>query len=97
MALLHFEQDRPNVGAIVSITLIGTLVLYLFILVADVLYHVTSSQRAETMGGGMLERAQSFYAKQEEAFSDYRYIDKEKGKVALPIRRAMQLVLEEEK
>ncbi|GEM_PF-3459366 len=95
MTLKQFEADKPNVGAILSITLIGSLVIYLFILFADVLFYVTTSDKAAAMGSGQLERAEAYYAKQEEAFSSYRFLDKAKGKVALPIRRAMQLVLEE--
>ncbi len=95
MALKNFEADSPNVGTILSVTLIGSLVIYLFILLADVLFYVATSDKAAAMGGGQLERAEAYYAKQEEAFSSYRYLDRKKGKVALPIKRAMQLVLEE--
>ncbi|MBN1854130.1 MAG: hypothetical protein JW829_15490 [Pirellulales bacterium] len=58
-------------------------------------YFYTSNLATADTNGGLPTKFESILAAQETSLTDYRILDQEKGTVAIPISRAMELVVDE--
>jgi len=79
------QKDELKAGLIATVGIIGALLLILILLLAQVMFY--HAQRWEQLG--------SLTARQEALLQGYRVVDAREGVVAIPIDRAMDLVVKE--
>jgi hypothetical protein len=93
-----FNYDRRNARAGPVALVAGGIVLLLLIIVVSLryLYLVTEDQvEYDQVGSQYSETLRAIQARENEQLYHYAYIDKSKGIVRLPIDRAMELLLTE--
>jgi hypothetical protein len=91
-----FDRSEPNVR-FVAIFGAGTLVLLVVAVLALQFYYdrVLEEQVFVKVQEPVAQSLVDLRAREDEALHSYRYLDREKGTVRLPIERAMELLAEE--
>lgn len=85
-----------NVTAIAVVTFIGAVLTFAVILGLQVLYYaVANRQHEQKVVAAPTFESDSVIAEQEVKLTRYGWIDREKNQVAIPIERAMELVVRE--
>ena len=90
------RYDDPDVPASALVGIVGAIVLFLIIVGLQTLFY--RAEQAETVSKVYQTDSQALTrlrADQLEELHSYRWIDQQKGTVAIPIERAMELVVEE--
>jgi len=86
-------QDDPQSTSTVTVGIVSGLLLLLVIFGLQLLYYRMAGREAEIKTGDPAAAAAALRAEQEGLLEGgYRWIDREKGIVALPIERAMERV-----
>ena len=91
-----FDRSEPNVRAI-ALFGVGTLVL-LVVLVLGLQFYFDRTLEQEVYTQVLAPQSQlltTLHAREDEELHTYRYIDRDRGAVRLPIERAMQLLARE--
>lgn len=90
------ERDNLDIHGIVLATSVLVLATIIVVILLQIVYFVASGRqhRAKVIEVPAREAAE-LRAAQREALAGYRWIDRERGRVAVPIERAMTLVLDE--
>jgi hypothetical protein len=90
------EGADPKVGITLVVGALGVILTVVIILALQVLFYRTAQREFVTkvveVGSEKLRNAESA---QREMLEGYRWVDRENGVVALPIERAMELIVEE--
>ncbi len=90
--------DEINVKTIFLVTFISLLIFVELIVGAQVFYYnVKNSQHVQKVVSQPSQQLNSHLADQVETLNSYRWVDQEKQIVAIPIDRAMQLMVEDAK
>ncbi|MGE5648183.1 MAG: hypothetical protein ACM336_20590 [Acidobacteriota bacterium] len=91
-----FERSEPRAGFIAAIGGAIMVLLVLVVLGVQTYYdHVRDQQIFVKQLEPVSEDLKALRAREAEQLHSYRYIDRAKGTVRLPIERAMDLVVEE--
>jgi len=91
------DSGDPDPIATVAVGVIGTLVVILIVLVLQVLYYRTEASELQSKVYSQPPHALlQLRAEQQERLRSYRWVDKGSGVLAIPIERAMELVVREE-
>ncbi len=89
-------KDNLDNGLIVTIgVVLVVLVFVLILLVQGWFYKAQQDEHVRKVIAPRSETLASVIAAQQEALHRYRLVDAESGRVAMPIERAMQLVVRE--
>lgn len=90
------QQDRVNTGGVAAVGLIGTVLTTAIILGLQVMYHaMTDAERARKDSPSASPVLAAELTRQRARLTGYRVVDPAKGVVAIPIDRAMDLVVRE--
>ena len=90
------EQDRINTGAVTLVGGVGTVILILIVLGLQVMfYSMTDAEKARKDSPIASPALVAELTRQREKLDGYRWVDEKKGVVAIPIARAMDLVVRE--
>ncbi|HEY1204920.1 MAG: hypothetical protein ABSH46_07020 [Bryobacteraceae bacterium] len=91
-----FETSEPRSGAIALIGAATVILLVLIIFGVQAYYdHARDQQIFVKQLQPVSEDLKALHAREDADLNSYRYIDRAKGTVRLPINRAMDLVVEE--
>ncbi len=90
------QKDELKAGLIFTVGIIGALLLILILLLAQVMfYHAQRWEERGKVEQARWEQLVSLTARQEALLQGYRVVDAREGVVAIPIDRAMDLVVKE--
>jgi hypothetical protein len=90
------DGDDPRAAPTFLIGIIGTILVIVTIFLLEALYHNTIvAERERKDAANPPAQIRELDAAQRRMLSDYRVIDAENDIVAIPIERAMELVVEE--
>ncbi len=90
------NDGDPKFSATLAFTLAGALLIFaLIVALQGVFYRVERTARGAKWDSGMPTQMEQSRTQQLEQLNAYRWIDEPKGVVAVPIERAMELVVEE--
>ena len=88
------KYDDVNTPVIAAIGLLSVIGLVAFVLLLQVGYYQMSDQLSAQANIGQTElEVSNLMVAQEERLAGYSWVNREKGKVGIPIDRAMELVL----
>ena len=87
-------NDDPSVLKTVVVGIIGAIIMFVLIVAVQALFYKEESDVARLYERDPGE-ARLRLAEQQEALNAYRYVDEKAGVVAIPIERAMELVVNE--
>ncbi len=91
------EKDELNTPAIVTMGIVGALGLFVAIVALQAWFaKLQRDEYQRRMVAPKSEELAGVIADQQEQLNTYRWIDREKGVVAVPIERAMELVTREQ-
>lgn len=91
------DSGDPDPIATVAVGVIGILVIILIVLALQVLYYRTEASELQSKIYSQPRHALlQLRAEQQERLQSYRWVDKPSGVVAIPIERAMDLVVRDE-
>jgi hypothetical protein len=91
-----FETSEPRTGAIAAVGAGIVILLGLVIVGVEAYYdHAREQQIFVKQLQPVSEDLKGLHAREDAALNSYRYIDRAKGSVRLPIGRAMDLIVEE--
>ncbi len=88
-------EDKVDVLGIIKVTVIGSLIVYLLILLAEILYNSEVRSLKENEQTSVV-RPSDILQRQKAELRGYRWADQAKKKVVIPIDRAIELVSGEE-
>ena len=89
-------KENLDTGLIITIgILLVVLVFVLILLVQGWFYQAQTEEHVRKVIEPRAEELASAVAEQQEALHSYRVVDQEQGMVAIPIERAMELVVRE--
>lgn len=92
---MSFQSD-PDTPRTLYVGVVGVVLVFVAIIALQALfYHVQESEVARKSGAGAPEELAALRAEQLELLNNYRWIDRNKGTVAIPIERAMELMVSE--
>lgn len=91
------SEDKINVGTLVIIAVVGSVITFLIAMVLRVSYYnMVDSMQAERGSAGLnLEERNRVRAEQREELGSYGWVDRDAEKVRIPIDDAKQLVLQD--
>ena len=90
------DTDDPRAAPTFLVGIIGTILVIVTIFSLEALYHSTLvAERERKHAGSPPEQIRELDEAQSQALSGYRVIDAENDIFAIPIERAMELVVEE--
>jgi len=92
--LVTVETDRPDIVQLIGIGLTGVLLIVALIFFLQALFY-REQARQELLKTAPNAEWQQYRQEEERALSSYRYIDKEKGVVGIPIEVAMRRLAED--
>lgn len=95
MPVESVHQDDPTISTTIVVGLIGVFALVIVVAALEVLYYRTADSetfRKHVVESEELERLRS---EQLQTLEEYRWVDRERGILAIPIERAMELVVED--
>ncbi len=94
--LQYTERDAPDVAKIAIIGIVGALILFVIIVGLQALfYDMETKEAARKQVESPPMTVSQLRAQHEEQLTTYRWIDQKAGVVAIPIDRAMKLVVAE--
>ena len=94
MSQAEIRQSEPNTPLIALIGVVGTVLLFVVIVGLQAMYHrQEASERVRKVEGVRFEELANNIASQQERLHAYRLVDPESGAVAIPIERALEIVL----
>ncbi|HZN54614.1 MAG TPA: hypothetical protein VFB67_04770 [Candidatus Polarisedimenticolaceae bacterium] len=89
----HVERSEPDVRTTAMVGVVGTILLVVIVYAVQGLYE--SAQRAELekkVVSQVPEELRSLRAAQRARLAEMRWVDRERGVIAIPIERAMELM-----
>ena len=87
-------RDDVNTPVIAMVGLISALLFFASIILLEVMfYHMEAQQRFEKDVSQPFPELTALVQRQQAKLADYRWVDEKKGIVAIPIDRAMELVV----
>ena len=87
-------RDDVNTPAIAMVGLISALLFFASIILLEVMfYRMEAQQRYEKDVSQPFTELTNLVERQQAKLADYRWVDEKKGVVAIPIDRAMELVV----
>jgi len=89
------ERDDLNVSKIAVAGIVGSLLVIAAILGAELLYNVHMERQIERKVLAAPSRSAEVLADQRAKLEELRPLDREKGIIAIPIERAIELVVKE--
>jgi hypothetical protein len=90
------DQDDPKALTTIVVGVIGAALLVAILVLLEALYYRTvESERERKVVLQQSEELRVLRAEQLEQLRDYRWINEQQGIVAVPIERAMELVVRE--
>lgn len=91
-----YDRGEPKSAAIAVVAVVCVVVLLLVILGAQAFYeHIHEQEVYEKVLAPVGEDLSALRAREDQQLHSYKYIDKSKGHVQLPIDRAMELLAKE--
>jgi hypothetical protein len=94
--VIERPQDELRARPIVIVGIVGAVLVFAFIIALNALFlRVEESEVAEKTAGEAPSDLRLAENEQQALLTEYRWIDQEKGIVAVPIDRAIELMLEE--
>ena len=91
----EFEEENLAMGPLFMILGVSTFFVVAVILALTGLYNAERQSLESTWANTKLEDSEANKAEQAERLSTYAVLDKEAGKLRIPIDRAMELVVKE--
>jgi len=93
---IDLAESDPKTGPTVVAAAIGTFVLVATVLWLEALYHGTvEAERKRKVVAQVPVELRTVEAAQLDQLREYRWVDRERGIVTIPIERAMELVIAE--
>jgi hypothetical protein len=90
------EERDPKTWSTLVVGAVGIIMLAVVILLLEVLFHrTTEAERWRKVVSQQPEELRRVQAEQLDRLNSYRWIDEQNGVVAIPIERAMELVVQE--
>jgi len=90
------REDDPNARAVAFVGALGVLILIMVVVLLQALFYRAEEQetdrKALVASPGELRALQ---VQQREQLATYRYVDRQKGLVAIPVEEAMRLTRQE--
>ncbi len=90
-----YDRQEPPAGLIAGLSLSTFLALIAVILGVRAYFDYTKQQYEEKVGQAVAEDLKNLRNNEDEALNSYKVVDKDKGVVRIPIRRAMELIAKE--
>ena len=90
------ETVDPAPGPLAIVGTIGALIVLISVMLLQVLFYRTSDNEAVRKAGGRSEEVRRLQDEQRARLESYHWVDRERGVVAIPIDRAMELLLSEQ-
>jgi hypothetical protein len=87
--------DDPGAGATALVGVAGALCVVLAVLGLELLYHHTAERARRERDSAPPAELSAVRRAEQELLESYRWIDRQRGIVAIPVERAMELLLEE--
>lgn len=90
------DQDDPEATPTILVGIVGIVLTFVSVVTLDALFHRVQDAEVARKGGGAKEsERRALEAEQRRELTEYAWVDRAEGVVALPIERAMRLVIEE--
>ena len=87
-------DDDPRFSATMVFTIAGALLVFALIVGLQAMFHVVEqAERERKWEGDFPTETEVLETKQLEQLSEYRWVDQKRGRVAVPIERAMELTV----
>lgn len=93
----EFEHQEPKTNLIALLLVASCVVLVVIIVFLQWFYSFTRDLKVSAAENVKFEPLEKLRADEDDRLKSYRYVDKEKGIVQIPVERAMQLIAEEAK
>ena len=90
-----YDKQEPPAGLIAGLSLATFVALIAVILGVRAYFDYTKQQYEEKVGQAVAEDLKNLRSNEDEALNSYKVLDKDKGVVRIPVRRAMELIAEE--
>lgn len=95
--VFEFEHQEPKNNLIALLLIVSCVVLVVTVVFAQWFYDLTRDVKAGQLQNLKFEQVETLRADEDKKLTGYRYADKEKTVVQIPVERAMQLIAEEAK
>jgi hypothetical protein len=90
-----YDKQEPRAGLIAGLTLATVVALTAVIVGVRAYFDYTKQQYEEQLSKAVAEDLRNLRYNEDQALNSYKILDKDKGVVRIPIRRAMELVAKE--
>ena len=95
-SLLEGQEDDPRSVSTVYVGLIGVALTIVIVVALQMLFYRTrDAEMLRKAGVGQTQQLEQTRALQQQQLEGYRWVDREAGVVAIPIDRAIELIVEE--
>ncbi|HYE75422.1 MAG TPA: hypothetical protein VEF04_18905 [Blastocatellia bacterium] len=92
-----FEHQEPKNNLIALLLISSCAALIIIVVLLQWFFDFTREARINATGNVKFEEVERYRADENQKLTTYKYIDKEKDVVQIPVTRAMQLIAEEAK
>jgi len=89
------QQDDPGSGATLRVGVAGVLLVVLSVIGLEVLYYHTERRARRALEAAASAERTELQRVQRQRLDGWRWVDRDRGVVAIPVERAMELVIEE--
>lgn len=90
------DQDDPNAPMTVVVGIVGCILVFVIIVALQALFHeAKDAEFRRKVINQKPEQLRSLRSEQLEQLNSYRWVDQQAGVVAIPIDRAMELMVQE--
>lgn len=86
-----FEQENIDGQSVVLVSIFGAFAVFVAIVLIQVVFYRMEKQDDAQKSHRMPADLASYQTEQQTALGGFRWVDKDAGRVSLPIERAMQL------
>ena len=91
------REDDPKAPMTIVITVVGALLVFVIVIALQAFfYNSEEAERGRKVYSEAPEELARLRAQQLEGLRSYRWIDSQKGVVAIPVQRAMELIVREQ-
>jgi hypothetical protein len=89
------RQDDPDISLTAMVVVVGTVLTFVVVVFLQaVFYRAETAEYERKIVNEPPKKLRSVRAEQGAVLNDYRWVDRENGVVAIPIERAMEIMIE---
>lgn len=89
------RRDDPDIAMTTLVVVVGTVLTFVIVVFLQaVFYRAETAEYERKVVNESPKKLRSVRAEQSAVLNDYRWVDRENGVVAIPIERAMEILVE---